>query len=165
MPRQCTVCGHEQRQEIEAALIAETPYREITRRYRVSKDALSRHKSDHLPVHLSKAKEAAEVAQADDLLAELRGLRAKAHELLTAAEKQGDLRTALAGIREARACLELLAELEGELDRRQTVNITLSPEWQRTRTVIIEALQPFPEARLAVSERLVEVEANNGYRN
>jgi hypothetical protein len=165
MPRQCSVCVHDQRNAIETALIAETPYRDIARQYQVSKDAVSRHKAEHLPVHLSKAKEAAEVAQADDLLTELKALRRKAYSLLLAAEKQGDIRTALAGIREARACLELLAELEGELDRRATVNVTLSPEWLQVRALIVQALQPFPEARIAVAERLHELEASNGTRN
>ena len=48
------------------------------------------------------------MAAADDLLGQVRALRSKAMSILLAAERQGDLRTALAGIREARACLELL---------------------------------------------------------
>lgn len=165
MPRRCSVCVHAQRQEIEAALIAETPYRTISDRYGPSKTALIRHKSDHLPVRMVRAKEAETVAQADDLLQQLKGLRSTAYRILLEAEKQGDLRTALAGIREARQCLELLAEMEGELDRRQHVNITLSPEWHHVRNVLVESLTPYPDARIAVAERLYELEAGtNGHR-
>jgi hypothetical protein len=159
MGRTCSICNHEQRQAIEAALISGTPYRNISKQFSVSLAALNRHKSEHLPAHLASARQAEEVAQADDLLAELRGLQAKAYELLLKAEKQNDLRTALLGVREARGCLELLAELEGELDRRQTVNVTLGPEWQQVRMVIIEALQSYPDARVAVAKRLHELEA------
>jgi hypothetical protein len=91
------------------------------------------------------------VANADDLLAQLKALRNKAISLLTKAEAAGDYRTALAGIREARGCIETLMEVEGELDRRNVVTITVHPEWLALRTIILAALAPFPEARQQVA--------------
>jgi len=159
MPRTCTVCGHDDRAAIDAALVTGSPLRDVARQHGLSKDALFRHRSDHIPVSLARAQQAAAVAQADDLLAQLRALLAKALSLLAQAETGGDLRTALAGVREARATLELLAELEGELDRRQTVSIVLAPEWLAVRAALLDALAPFPDARAAVSGRLVALEA------
>ena len=159
MPRTCTVCGHEDRAAIDAALVAGTALRDVARRHAVSKDALFRHRDSHLPVSLTRARDAADVAQADDLLAQLRALLAKANALLANAETAGDIRTALAGVREARATLELLAELEGELDRRQTVNVLVAPEWIVVRSAVLDALAPYPDARAAVSDRLVALGA------
>jgi hypothetical protein len=124
----------------------------------VTEQSIRRHKADHLPAALTKAQDAAEVAQADDLLAQVRDLQAKALSILATAEAQGDLRTALAAIREARGNLELLAKLLGELDERPQVNIVLAPEWLAIRAAIMAALAVYPEARQAVVERLASAE-------
>ena len=102
-----------------------------------------------------KAQQAREVAQADSLLDQVRSLQAKALGILDKAEKAGDLRTALAGVREARGCLELLAEMEGKISR-QPVGILLAPEWLELRVQILTALNPHPEARQAVIEAIGE---------
>jgi hypothetical protein len=114
------------RQTIDAALVAGTPNRRIAAQYAVSEQAIRRHRAEHLPEKLARAEQAAEVAEATDLLREVRALRSKAYGLLLRAEREGDLRTALQGVREARGCLELLAELEGELDKRASVNVVVS---------------------------------------
>jgi len=155
MPRTCTICMHAERDTIDAALIAQQPLRDIARQYRVSKDALARHR-EHLAAALVQAKEVEDVTHADDLLAQVRDLQARALTILDTAETAGDLKVALAAIREARGCIELFGRLAGELSDGATVNIILSPEWTRLRAVIIGALAPYPEARLAVAARLVE---------
>jgi len=103
---------------------------------------------------LSKSQEASDVAHADDLLGQVQGLKDKALKLLEAAEKAGDLRTALRGIREARGCMELLAKLLGELDESPKVNLLLTPQWVELRRVMFMALEPFPEARMRLAEVL-----------
>ena len=77
-------------------------------------------------------------------------LQARTLAILEAAEKTRQHRTALAAIREARSNLELLAKLLGELDERSVVNLHVSPEWLELRAVIVGALEPYSEARLAV---------------
>jgi hypothetical protein len=154
VPRSCTVCTHEARKEIDRALVAGEPFRNIAERFGTSAAALHRHKADHLPVKLTKAREAEEVAQADDLLSQVRDLQARALAILDKAEAAGELRTALSAIREARGNLELLAKLLGELDERPQVNVLVSPEWLELRTVIVGALEPHPEARGTVLRAL-----------
>jgi len=143
-------------------MVAHTPYRSIAHQYGISHTSLIRHHDDHLPAVLAQAKEAAEEARADDLLAQLKGLRGKAIQILARAEREGDLRAALGAIREARATIELLGELAGELDRRAVVNVTLSAEWLLVRAAILAALAPFPEARAAVAGRLLLLERPAG---
>lgn len=110
---------------------------------------MQRHK-EHLPATLVKAEAVKEATHADDLVEQLKQLRGKAISLLLAAERAGDLRTALAGVREARATIELLLEVEERIDRRPVVNILISDEWLRVRGIIIAALDAHPEARNAV---------------
>ena len=55
MPRNCTVCRHPQRQEIEADLQAGLPYRDVARRHSISKDAVSRHRASHVSLHTTPA--------------------------------------------------------------------------------------------------------------
>jgi hypothetical protein len=77
----------------------------------------------------------------------------------TAAETTRQHRTALSAIREARSNLELLAKLLGEPDERPVTNVLVSAEWVSVRTAMMEALDPYPQARVAVAERLSELEA------
>ncbi len=111
---------------------------------------MQRHRDEHLVQTLVKAEAAKEISRADELLDEVQKLKNKAISLLLAAERAGDIRTALSGIREARACLELLLEVEGAIDRQPVVNLTLSVEWQQTRQILLTALSGYPEAKQAV---------------
>lgn len=156
MPRRCSICTHERLESIDRALVAGTALSEIAALFRVSDDALSRHKVNHLPALLTKAREAEEVAKADDLLGQVRELQERTFVLLEAAEESGERRTALAGVGEARRNLELLAKLTGELQERSgtTVNVLVSPQWIELRAVIVGALETYPDARGAVLKAL-----------
>jgi hypothetical protein len=134
----------------------------IAERTGTSATALTRHKAEHLPAKLAKAHEAKETALADDLLGQVKALRNKAISILGKAEAAGDLRTALLGIREARACVELLLEVEGELNRQPVVNVLIAPEWLELRTVILQSLVPFPDARAALARTLTDGQYGHG---
>lgn len=159
MARKCTVCSHPQREAIDAALVANEPYRAIALRENVGAMALQRHKAEHLAAHLAQAHDAQEAASADDLLAQVRDLQARTYKILDKAERSDRLTTALQAIREARGNLELLGKLAGELQQEGTVNITISTEWVTLRGAILVALGPYPEARGAVVEALSHVSA------
>jgi transposase-like protein len=155
---QCTICTHEERQAIDAALLAgETSLRNIAKHYDTSAAALYRHKGAHLPAAMVKAQEAVEIARADNLLDQVKQIHAVTLSILAQAEKTGELRVALTAVREARGNLELLAKLLGELQAQPTVNVLVaSPEWTATRARLIAALGPYPEARAAVLEAIRE---------
>lgn len=160
MPRKCSICEHEKVEEINRELIKGKSYRKISQKFLVSYHAVYRHK-DHVPQALTKAQEAREVSQADNLLDQVKELHEKAKALLDKAENAGELRTALQGVREAKGCLELLGKLQGELQQEGTVNITLSPEWVELRAVILQVLDPYPEAKVKLAKAVQEVEEKN----
>ncbi len=155
MPRVCSICTHDSREAINRELVEGVPSRNIAERYGTSVASLHRHKAEHLPGKLVKAREALDVAEADDLLGQVRDIHARTLAILEAVEATGEHRIALAAIREARSNLELLAKLIGELDESPTINVLIAP---RVQQVIVQALEAYPSARRAVAEALAELE-------
>jgi hypothetical protein len=150
VPRSCTICTHPEREAIDRSLVEGTPNLRIASHHDITERAVRNHKANHLPASLAKAQEAEEVSKADDLLDQVRDLQERTLAILEAAEGSNQHVTALAAIREARRNLELLAKLLGELDERPQVNVLISPEWLELRAVIVNALEPYSEARIAV---------------
>ena len=110
MAQKCTVCKHKKREEIDKAILSGTTLRELAKKYFVSPAALHRHKK-HIAMNLIQAETVQEVIRADNLLDEVGRLLQKANHLLRQAEEAGDLRTALSGVREVRATMELMAKM------------------------------------------------------
>jgi transposase-like protein len=150
MPRVCSICEHSKREAIDRALVGGASNRSVASLYDVSEAAVRRHKGNHLPAKLVMAEKASEVAEADNLLGQVRDLQARTLAILEVAERTHQHRTALSAVREARGNLELLAKLLGELDERPVLNLHVSPEWLELRAVIVGALEPYSEARGAV---------------
>ena len=116
MSRTCTVCRHQQRDQIDKDLVAGRPYRSIAKQYGASPSAVLRHKQNDIPATLSLASHAAEAAHGASILAQMQDLNARTLRVLDRAEKAGDSKVALKAISEVRRNHELLARLMGELE-------------------------------------------------
>ena len=81
-----------------------------------------------------KAREAQEVAHADGLMAQLQSLQQKALEILARAEGTGDLRSALAALRELRGTVELTAQADQARWRGKALRATRLLSTGHTRT-------------------------------
>src|SRR5688500_7599726 len=159
MPRLCTVCTHPQRSAIERRLVAESgAYRDIARQWRLSKDALARHKAEHLPTRLVQAQEAENVAQALDVVQQLKAINAATLAVLKEARERHDGDLALKAVDRVQRQIELQAKLLGDLDERPQVNIHVSAEWIEIRALLVSTLAPYPAARVAVAAALVELD-------
>lgn len=160
MARRCTVCDHPQREEIDWQLVRGESYRKIADQFSLSFGSIARHKESHIPDALVKAQDAGEVAQADDLLAQVKSLQSEAQSILGEARAAGDLKTALLGIGKARDCLELLFKVEGRLQDQQSVQVNVcmdiyhSPEWVRVGRMLAEVLAPYPDLRGEIAAKL-----------
>jgi len=153
MGRTCTVCGHKDVDEINRLLLCSDSYRDIARQFGLSKDALARHKDSHIPELLSKSEDIKEVVNADNLLAQLQEARTSALDLLDKAIAAGDTKVygpPSSYLSEIRQQIKLWAELEGRLASQPQITIINNPEWVELRTVIIRALDEYPEAKAAV---------------
>lgn len=157
-------------------------YRKISHDFGYSADALRRHKENHLSKELSDIKKAMEEARekaldeakerelediktkaagsmaskleaAGSFFDQLNEIRKKAADLVDRADEAKDLRAAGVFLRELREQIRLWAELEGKIKAPQIVLVN-NPEWVELRTLIINALEPYPEAREAVANAI-----------
>ena len=159
MPRTCTVCSHPDRPAVDTALIAGEPYRDIARRFRVSKDAVARHKDEHLPAGMVKAQEVTDVRHAIDVVQQLKAINGVCMSVLKDARDQGDGDLALKAVDRIQRQIELQAKLIGQLDERPVVNVLVTSEWMQVRAAIIDALAAHPAARVTVAQTLTRLEA------
>jgi len=153
MSRTCTICEHPNSLNINEKLITGRSYRSIAKQFSLSDSAVYRHKS-HISQALVKAKEAEEIADADSLIEKLKSLQEEALSILKEAREEKDLRTAVLAINSTKGILELQGKLLGELKDNPQINILISPEWTSLRATILQAIEPYPEARVSISRAL-----------
>jgi hypothetical protein len=124
--QKCSICNHSKRDEIDKALlISKKSLRDIADQFHVSKSALLRHKTDHIPKDLVKAKESDEICRAEGLLTKLVSLKNDAQRITEKAETNDDLKTALSGINTQAKILELLAKMEN-LIQQPKIDLTVN---------------------------------------
>ncbi|MFZ2088783.1 MAG: hypothetical protein WAU47_09425 [Desulfobaccales bacterium] len=106
MPKPCSVCGHEARDQIDRALLAGVPYRTLAAKYNLSPSALCRHTR-----HLARALEVARTRQDQkfnrEILDKLDLLETRLNRMFKAAAETSSYRVALDCIREYTRVLTL----------------------------------------------------------
>lgn len=161
MPRACTCCTSD-RDGIDRALLAGTPLPEIATSFAVSEDALKRHRRAHVTRAMAAspaARQRFEGLHGDNLMAEAERLLTDARRLLDGAERDGDRRTALQGVRTATHVLTLLGQLAGELRQGSVTNILLAPAYVEVRAALLDAIGPCCRARVVAALTRAEPEA------
>lgn len=151
--RPCTVCSHPAREEIDNFLAAGCAASTVAWVFGLGARSVRRHAANHLPAMLKQAALDDRAGQALDVLAEVKRLYWKTVNILEKADTPP--RVALAAIREARETLTLVGRLGGP-DDRPPFDLATHPEWVTVRTILLRALEPFPEARAAAAEALLE---------
>jgi hypothetical protein len=167
--RVCTVCRHPSRTEIDRQLAAGASFRGLSAVFRVSEDALRRHKERHLPAALAKAYEQDALADVLDLAYQLKAVNGATIGVLADARNQRQPALVLAAADRVLRQLEFYARIVGQLRDGQAaasaqVNVLLAPsaEWLEVRTAVLDALAPYPDARAAVAARLRAVSGEDG---
>lgn len=146
MPRACTVCSSPSRASIDSDLVTKRgSIRGVARRYGLSPDAVERHAKAHLPRALAASEKVREEVRAEDLAAKAQRLEEDARRLLARAEKEGDLRCAVAAVKAALDVLTLLRRVS-EDQRAAARDVLRSPSWLRLKSTILVALAPHPAA-------------------
>jgi predicted ArsR family transcriptional regulator len=156
MSRVCTICAHVERETIERAIVAQRSYRDIAGQFGVSDSAINRH-LPHVLAAIMKEREDAQRNMAFDVLAQLKEVNDTTREILKEcreADGEGKKHNGMAlfAIDRLQKQWELQAKIAGILDERAKVeiNIAISAEWIAVRSVLLQALMPYPDARLAV---------------
>ena len=123
MPRTCLACTSPEREEIDKALVAGEPLRNISKRVSISPAALLRHKN-HVAQAIVKAADEQEENHALDLLAEARRVRDRAWGLLDTMQSEGDHRGSVLALREVRGYLESLGSLLSRADGASLAHVS-----------------------------------------
>lgn len=121
MARHCLVCGSSNQAAIDAALIdPHCSFRAIASQFGVTTMSLQRHRNHHLVEAVRQNREMYAMLTSTNLLNKLSSLDETTMELLAEARQAGDLRTALAAIRESRGNVESYARIGvwGEVEAR-----------------------------------------------
>jgi hypothetical protein len=147
---------------MEDAFLAGQAKRRIAAQCGVTEQALRRHLSEHLPELLALARDAERYARGDSLLDRIEALQSRTEQALTKAEEGENPFATFRGISEMRRNLELIGEVTKELNRTPTLNLSMNPEYIAVRTAIVQAVEPYPEVREAISQAMLELEEGNG---
>ena len=132
MPQSCTVCRNPERFAIDAALVQNESLRHIAKHFRTTPASLYRHRK-HLPLELTQAKQAQDVACATTLLDRVQSLMARLESIAEQAQKDRAWAAAVGAVREVRNCLTLLGQLSGELQTGMRSSINLAEALQQIR--------------------------------
>lgn len=172
MSRGCSVCDHPQRQNIDMALVAGQTLSQLAAVHNLSTSALSRHRLQHVSALLKKAKaqesqadttkaarhqkvmEAEETAHALDLRQQLKLINAASLEVLGKARAAAKPVTQLQAVDRIYRQITLQAQLLGQAADDENQTQAIQAQWPLIRQVILDALQPFPKAKIAVAEAL-----------
>jgi hypothetical protein len=114
-PGVCSVCTHPRLETIDSEIV-EGPgsERTIAGRFGLTKSIVNRHKA-HIAALMAKTEAVQELAKANDLVGKLAAIASEARRLAKKAEKRGDIRGALAGLRELARVAELEARAAGQI--------------------------------------------------
>lgn len=170
--QQCLVCRHRERAAVDLALARGVSVTALSRRYKISTDAIYRHSRNHLPpqlraqliagpdiedLDLDRLRE----NESQSLLSHLIALRNRLLAGLDVAEeyRDGSMLTRVSA--QLHQNLELTAKLVGDLAAGGTTtinNVLVMPAYVEMRVELVKALAPFPDARLAVAQVLHQIE-------
>ncbi|MDP9356586.1 MAG: hypothetical protein M3R02_15120 [Chloroflexota bacterium] len=154
MPNACRACSHKDRAGIDADLAAGVPNRRIAARVGISEASVRRHKADHLPAAVVKAQAETDVRRAFDLVDQLRLSNQAVRHVLVHAYQRGDLGLILRATDRLDEQSELMGKLTHLIHDQTTINIVMTAEFQAVQVALLDALAPYPEARIAAAERL-----------
>ncbi|EIM63234.1 hypothetical protein DespoDRAFT_01274 [Desulfobacter postgatei 2ac9] len=126
MTQVCQVCQSYNRPDIDRALIQGKSYSKLANQYDLDPQAIRNHHLNHLSRQLVQAWERKQDAESRDLLGEIDELVERTKGILDKAEKKGQLKTALAGIRELRGSYELMSRIAFSLHQAKEKDIELA---------------------------------------
>jgi len=155
MGRTPVVKGAKKEQQVREMLLDKKPIRAIARDTGFSRKAIETYRDESLPEKLIQARNIKDIAEADDVVEQIRCIQARTLAVLDEVESKGDHALFFKGIREVRENAKLSAELVGKLATQPTINVLVLPEWLTLRERIVAALRPYPEALEAVRNAII----------
>lgn len=162
----CTVCTHERRGEMEQAILAGSPIRQVASQYGVTAASLHRHITRHMAQayvaaqeHLRQQRAAQAVEEGLDLMAQVAELNALTRAILEEARSAKRYAAAVQAIQAAIRLLEVQARLTGALDESPKVQVQVGVVLPRPALdALYQAIEAAPlEVRRRIALALAEV--------
>jgi hypothetical protein len=150
---QCRACRHPDRQAIDLAIVAGQSKREIAAKYGLSPSSVQRHRETCVPKDLVEAERNKRFARGEYVLAASCALDRDARAIYLAALNSGKSNVALSAVSERRRILALQSGFRA-LDKPAELASKKINEAQLLKKAIVNALEPFPDARVAVADAL-----------
>jgi len=118
---------------------------------------MRRHK-EHIPGLLAKAMRRENLAVAERLVADIKELQAEAGDILMEARDTSNHELALKAMARVEKHLELQAKVLQVIKTQPELDILAIPEVAQSIEVLGRALDPYPQAQIAVAAALIEIE-------
>ena len=150
----CSICKREDVEKINHDLFSgRYSQKQVADKYHIHPSTLNRHKA-HTKTQLIQAGEAEESDQ-KNVMQRVAELDDRAEKLYHACLKKGENLNAIRALKEMRELVALAARLNGELNQNVIhQHLHISPECAVLRAAILQALEPYPEARNALLSAL-----------
>jgi hypothetical protein len=144
----CKICKHPQREKIDEAIVAGKSIRDIVGEFGgvVSRESVRRH-TKHVLAIVRKFDETQQLAMGGNLKAKIQIREADLLRLQQQAEKNGNVRDAIAAIRELRQCHELQARIEGQLKPAEVNVLAVNLDEQTSRRIAQTYLERHPQQK------------------
>ena len=157
----CSVCDHQDRQKIEAAVSGGTPTRSIASQWGLSQSAVVRHTLRHPSMALAIVPPAAMVDGDDQVGGQLDALLRRLLVATDAVERNGSPSQVALLAKELRQTLVAIGAWRTELMkqaaltyRETAIDYATLPAAVEMRAKLLKALTPYPDARLAAAKVL-----------
>jgi hypothetical protein len=151
---------------IETAIVSIEKYQEISKRFDVSVSAIGRHKENHLKAAIQsfeekRVEQTVQVVEEEstrrehfawNAFTQMEWLHRQVRLVYEECRAEKDHNASLKALGEVRQQTKLFSELLQGMEPGQAEK--LEAEWIAVREAIFVALEPYPEARLAVAEAL-----------
>lgn len=155
----CGACRHEDVDVINAMIVEGSQSdAKIAAKFRLSKYQIERHRRNHLPLDLIRAKQAEQGLSIDKTWERLESHIRMVDQIAARNFDRENDKEAIAALSLGTKQIELTMKLLGELDERPEVNVVVNnPQYIMMRSALMEALKEFPEARARASRALIEM--------
>jgi hypothetical protein len=150
----CTICRGPHAAEISLALVSGQSARLIAATYGHSKSAVLRHAHNCVPRSLVMAKQSKGISEAEFIKAELCNLVERTKLMMHQAEKSGHVRSFLSAAREIRGLYEVILRPSTQSTAAAQVNVSVAPELEEFRKILLAELERYPEQRELVAQAL-----------
>jgi len=170
----CKTCQFHDVAALENMFARGAPVAAIARRFKLPYESVQRHCKAHIPpavlasieakaFRAANAKALADLRadESENLLNRIVHTRRRINAILSQAEQDKDWRGAILAKKTLHENYTLSGKLIAELNTgTQVINqsLVVSPDYLKLRALLVQALQPFPAARIAVAKALRELE-------